>query len=97
MDTPFTFSWRVSGEDDRRRADDVTEIALAAPDGSEVQLTLDDLRGFVLRMDSDPDGDHFHEFEIRPGAANLFFVKAHRHERRVPAEADEADGAARHP
>ncbi|WP_424217057.1 hypothetical protein ACN20G_33750 (plasmid) [Streptomyces sp. BI20] len=86
MDVAFSVSCRTSDDEEEppRRIDGVTSLAVVLPDGTEVALNVDAERGLVVHLEADPDSGRFGEFEIRPGAANLFFVRAHHHEHPAP-------------
>ena len=83
MNMPFTTVLRSAGEAAATEHRDVESVGLRMPDGIEISAWLDADRGvLVLEVEGDPQAPPFHEFEIRPGAANLFSVKAHRRPRR---------------
>ncbi|MER5891201.1 hypothetical protein ABT160_45965 [Streptomyces sp. NPDC001941] len=84
MDTPFSLTYRLDETEQQVTVDDVVELAITAPDGQAVQLAWDEERGWVVLMDVDPESGPSREFEIRPGAANLFFVRTHQHPRATP-------------
>lgn len=81
---PFTVTLARTGSAEQPEAVTVDELWIAYPDGPEIRISLQTLDGqphFALGIDSTPDSEFVHFFEISPAAANAFRVRGISHRR----------------
>ncbi len=81
---PFTVTLARTGQAAQQEAAAVDELSIAYPDGPEIRITLQTLGGqpyFALGIDSTPDSETVHVFELLPAAANAFRIRTNSRRR----------------
>ncbi|MFJ8043654.1 hypothetical protein ACIRBX_24450 [Kitasatospora sp. NPDC096147] len=80
-DVPFGISVRLAGRDAPVELTGVAGVTLRLPGSPEIVVAQDHPWGVAFRVESLPDATHFHQFELRPGAGNLLFLRVHSYPR----------------
>ncbi|MCP9625315.1 hypothetical protein FOH10_24455 [Nocardia otitidiscaviarum] len=75
---PFTVTLARTGQAAQQEETTVDELLIAYPGGPEIRISLQTLDGrphFALGIDSTPDSEILHVFELLPAAANAFRIR----------------------
>lgn len=82
MDVPFTVTTRAKGQEHPTEHWDVEALTIRIPGAPEISVSLDEARSlsFLVEVGLDPE-QLLHQFELRPGAANVFSVRINSHPR----------------
>lgn len=76
-DVPFTVTTCTRGQEHPTEHRDVETLTIRIPGAPEISVALDEARGLVFLVENGLDSEQLHQFELRPGAANVFFARVH--------------------